>query len=101
MHPAIPAHDQAAAKALIHAILANPGHTVSVFDSECWVVKKSRDVDAIIAAMGETDVDSIRVRDGGNTIIGTFWLMYGNGHGETVSNWTDNEYCNGLMEHFN
>lgn len=98
MYAKLKKHDVDAATALVDAILSNPGHSVSVHDSESWVVKKSRDRDDILSAMGETELDDIRVRDENKNIVGWFRLIYGNGPGETLCDYTANEYCEAIAK---
>lgn len=94
-------YDAEAITALVDAVLSHPGHTVSVHDSEVWVVRKSRDRDEILANMGETELDDIRVRDEDANIVGWFRLIYGNGQGETLCDYSANEYCKAIAERVN
>ena len=97
MYQNIARHDQKAAEALVAEILKR-GYSVSVHDSEQWVVKKSTDRDAILANMGETEMDTLRVRNMANDIVCTFTLIYGNGPGETVSDYTSNDEAESIVK---
>lgn len=65
------------------------GYSVSVFDGEEWTVKRSTDRDRIMAALGTTDDDTVRFRNG-DDIVGSILLVYGNAPDEVVSDCTDN-----------
>lgn len=56
------------------------GWTVSVEDGEDWVVKRSRDIDVILAATRSTDADNIRFRKENGDYIGTVYCVYGNSY---------------------
>ena len=69
-------------KAIIHEMVKRAldrGWTVSVGDGEEWVVKRSRDIEIIIAATRSTDADNIRFRNDTGACIGTVYCVYGNG----------------------
>jgi len=81
-------------RALVRAILAT-GANVSVHDGEEWTVKKSRDNETIIAALGTTGTDTLRVRDMDGARLGDFELIYGNDPDgmEVISDHTANAFC--------
>ncbi|AXH77933.1 MAG: hypothetical protein [Microviridae sp.] len=60
--------------------------TVSVFDGEAWVLTKSKDAAAIVAALGSSDFDVLLLRRNGD-VIGSCKLIYGNGV-DVLSDWT-------------
>ena len=91
---------QAQARALVAAILADTDTTISVWDGEDWALKRSRDTDAILEALGSTDADTVRVLRSGKP-AGSFWLIYGNGPGELIADHGDNAYCNGIWNALN
>lgn len=91
--PHAPAHDRTAANKLVRHLLATPGRTVSVFDGGDWTVKRSRRVAAILGALATTSDDLLRWHDADGAVIGAFWLIYGNGPGETVADYTANAVC--------
>jgi len=71
------------------------GYTISIFDSEEWCVKKSKDKEYILANMGIADEMVVRLRDGQNDIVGGISLVYGNDT-DIISNYS----CNDRMEDF-
>ena len=93
------AHERAQAETLVE-ILLDRGYSVSVFDGEEWPLKRSTNRAAILAAMGSTEGDTLRIYDENGDRIGTFWLVYGNGPGELVSDHTDSHYTASIMNAF-
>lgn len=89
--------DKAQAKRLIAVILA-AGYKVSVNDGEEWVLIKSTDADAIYEAIGSTDSDTLKIRTAHDTLVGSMWLVWGNGPRELVSDYTDNDATTALWE---
>jgi hypothetical protein len=69
------------------------GYAVSVSDGEDgtqpWVVSRSTNKSEIIDAMGSTDMDRVRFHDG-ETIVGTFLMIYGNEPYYVISDYTNN-----------
>ena len=67
-----------AAKRLIKMLL-DRGYALSVYDGEEWVVRSTRDADEVIQYIGETEIDTLRVRDWLTGIkLGDFYLIWGN-----------------------
>ena len=89
-------------RALVRAILAT-GADVSVHDGTEWTVKKSRDNKTIIAALGTTGADTLRVRDMDGARLGDFELIYGNDPDgtEVISDHTANAYCDFMWNKLN
>jgi len=83
--------------ALIKQVLAD-GHALSVFDSEEWTVKSSRDEKLIRAALFTTDGDELVVRDLDNKRLGWFQLTYGNDGYDVIGDYTANEYCQSVYD---
>ena len=83
--------------ALVKQVLAY-GHALSVFDSEDWTVKSSRDEKLIREALFTTDSDELVVRDLDNKRLGWFQLIYGNDGYDVISDYTANEYCNSVYD---
>jgi hypothetical protein len=83
--------------ALVKQVLAD-GHALSVFDSEDWTVKSSRDEKLIREALFTTDSDELVVRDLDNKRLGWFQLIYGNDGYDVISDYTANEYCNSVYD---
>jgi hypothetical protein len=97
VHHTIARHDREAAEALVAEILKR-GYKVSVHDGEDgWDVKLSTDAAVILAAMGEMEDDYIRIRTADGTRVGGFALVYGNGPGETIADYTDNAECESIF----
>lgn len=96
----LPEHDLEVIGAFVDDALAL-GHTLSVHDGEAWALALSTDRAAIIAALGSTDADTVRIRRDGGTrekdgmtlkaageIIGSVSLVYGNEPGVVISDHT-------------
>lgn len=90
-------HDRMMAERLIAECLRR-GYNVSVNDGEETTVSRSTDAEEILTAMGSTDADSLRVRNG-ETRIGTFCLIWGNDPGDTIADHTANDECESLYQH--
>lgn len=73
------------------------GYKVSVYDGGEWTVKKSTDRDRIMAALGTTDIDTVRFRDANDENIGSMMLVYGNDPEEVVADHTDNPTMEALV----
>lgn len=86
------------AAALIDAILAKEGCTISLFDCEEWTVRRSQDKTTIIQAMFTTDEDTIRVRDAEGNNLGFFYFIYGNSGWDVISDYAANDFCEKIME---
>jgi len=84
---------------IVETILAN-GHTISVYDGECFTVKKSSDMECILGAMATTGSDMFWVRDKANNFLGGITFLYGNASdgGEVVCDCTDNAYMCALCD---
>jgi hypothetical protein len=77
----VPKHERPVLSALIKAHL-DRGHTLSIWDSEEWVVKRSTDAALIRSQLGHTGEDFIRVRDSDGNALGGWSLIYNNGSKE-------------------
>ena len=62
----------------IDVVLA-AGNAISVNDGEEWVLRRSRDKGAILAAMFSTDEDIWMVRDANGKRLGAVQFIHGNG----------------------
>lgn len=71
---------------------------LSVNDGEEWVVKKSDKKTTILEALGSTGEDMIKVRDPAGTVLGVFYLVWGNADdgSELVADQTDNAFCEAI-----
>lgn len=97
MYDKMQPHDKKMAAALVDALLAK-GCLVSVYDGEDWSCKHSNDRAVILDAMGNTDQDEMVVRYAGIK-LGWFLLMYGNAPGETINDYTANDFCQSIVDH--
>lgn len=79
-------------KALVNAILKTRA-SVSVHNSEEWVLNKSTSRKDIYAAMFTTDNDYIVAYTADGIGKGGFNLVYGNNGWDLVSNSSSNPYC--------
>ncbi len=87
MYAGMPEHDKAAVTKAIRAALRR-NWTVSVWDSEEWTIKRGNNEAAILDACGNTDFENLRIRDSKGEIMGTLVVIYGNGPGETIADYT-------------
>ena len=91
-------HERAIAERLVTDAIAQ-GYQVSVNDGEAWVVKRSTDNKAIMAALFSTDEDYIRIRkDGEETSVGTFTLVYGNDGWDVIADWSYSAETEAVMQ---
>ena len=91
-------HERAIAERLVTDAIAQ-GYQVSVNDGEAWVVKRSTDSKAIMAALFSTDEDYIRIRkDGEQSSVGTFTLIYGNDGWDVIADWSYSAETEAQME---
>lgn len=98
MYHSTPAHDQTSARALVETALAS-GYHLTVWDGEEFAVKRSTDFDAVWAALGETDHDKLQLHaDATAPAFGWVDLIYGNGPGETLADYSDNERTRALVK---
>ena len=71
------------------------GYTISIFDSEEWCVKKSKDKGYILENVNIADEMVLRLRDAKNEIVGGISLVYGNDT-DVISDYTATD----IMEEF-
>ncbi len=90
---------QPAERRIVKAIVADAlakNWKISVNDGEEWVIKQSRDQEAILQAMGATDMDILLIRDQDGERVGSISLVWGNGE-DLLSDHSDNgamaEFC--------
>lgn len=84
---------------LVNAILG-AGYMASVNDGEEWTVKNSTSTTEIIAALGSTEEDVIRVSRLDKTVVGVFVLIWGNDEtgDELMADHTDNDAMQALYD---
>ena len=91
-------HERAIAERLVTDAIAQ-GYQVSVNDGEAWVVKRSTDSKAIMAALFSTDEDYIRIRkEGEEGSVGTFTLIYGNDGWDVIADWSYSVETEAVMQ---
>jgi hypothetical protein len=87
------------AKKLVE-ITIEQGYTISVFDGEEYAVRRSRDAEVIMNALGSTDHDTLTIRKpeqlAKDTPVGSILLIWGN-HRDLISDYTDNADTNALV----
>lgn len=90
------------AAALVDAILSHSGMVISVNDDENgngdWVVKRSTDKAAIMAALFSTDGDLIVARDANGERLGWWSLIYGNDGFDVISDYWANDFCEAIWQ---
>lgn len=69
-------------------------YCISVSDGEAWPVKRSRDLDTIMADIGQCDEESIRIRRvadpvGSGPSCGNVYFVYGNDGWDVIADHTD------------
>lgn len=65
------------------------GWTISVFDSEEWPVKRSRDYETITANISTTDLTQLKFRDSDGNYLGVVIFVHGNDE-DVICDCTDN-----------
>ena len=91
-------HERAIAERLVTDAIAQ-GYQVSVNDGEAWVVKRSTDSKAIMAALFSTDEDYISIRkEGEDGSVGTFMLVYGNDGWDVIADWSYSAETEAVMQ---
>lgn len=88
--------DAFSARAIVNALLER-GCLISVHDGEERVVTKSDNASKILDTMGNTEADQLTVFNMAKEKLGSFYLVYGNGPGELVADYTANAFCESIM----
>lgn len=76
-----------ACRKLVRLCLAK-GYTLSVHDGEEWACKLATTLTPVIDALGNTDMDTLRLRDSEGAKVGDFQLVWGNDPEELVSDYS-------------
>ena len=58
--------------------LTNQGYFLSVWDGEEFAIRRASDAKGVIAAMMQTEEDTLRVLDGEGKRVGFVYFVYGN-----------------------
>lgn len=64
------------------------GYSVSVYDGEGYSVKRSRKVSEIMANIGATDTDQLRLRDAEGNPAGMILCVYGNDGHDVIADYS-------------
>lgn len=74
------------------------GNTISVFDSDTWVVHGSRNRTRILCAMHTMNEDKLKFRDIRNgDVLGQVFLVYGKHGWDVIKDYTDNARMGVIM----
>ena len=98
----VPVWERPYITALLTEILKD-GHTVSVYDGEEYVIKRTNDLAEITRALGGTGQDTIHVFSADNdlTRLGYFFLIYNNGSEDdpeiVLCDYSANEYSDQIV----
>lgn len=81
----------------------NGYYCISIYDGEEYPIKESRDLDKIMANIGQCDEETIEVRhatdDGTSGIkLGSIYLVYGNEGWDVICDHTDSRAMHELLE---
>lgn len=95
----VPQHERPVLTALIKAALVGD-NTISVFDSEEYVLKRSASLNDIRSALGGAGEDQLVIWNMAGEQIGWFYLIYNNGSdGDpmiVISDYSANDYCESI-----
>ena len=97
MYSELPNHNKIELEAFVDVVLG-AGYQLSVYDDgdDAWSDAVD-DRDEALDLLGEMESDQVRVFKNGYK-AGWFWLIYGNGSGELISNYTANAACHSVYE---
>ena len=100
----VPKTERPVLSALIKSVLAD-GHTISVYDTEEYVLKRSASFIAIRNALGGSGEDMLLIRNTAGDRIGWFYLIYNNGSEDdpmiVISDYSVNDYCERIYSALN
>lgn len=95
--------ERAIIRRAVRDILAAEGgaYCISVHDGESWPVKRSRDLDEIMADIGQCDDETIRIRrvdsPSGSVSSGNVYFVYGNDGWDVIADHTDSTLVHELL----
>lgn len=84
------ATEKSVLRGIISRALAK-GFTVSLFDGEEWVVRKSRNAQEVIGSMFTVDEETLRFCDADGVKVGDAFIVHGNSPEEVVCDHTDSD----------
>lgn len=84
-----------AARKLVRIILSR-GYSISVCDGEDWPIKRSIKFRDILANMGATCEEWLRLHDANGNRVGAFLLVWGNSGEELIADYSDNDALNNI-----
>jgi hypothetical protein len=92
-------HDYVVIRRLLQD-LTQGGCVVSVWDGEAWALKLSANPEEIMASLCSTDHDVLRIRRAAEPAhqLGSITLIYGNGPGEIIADYSDDPRLTELAE---
>ena len=97
----VPTWERPVISALLSAIL-DGGNTVSVYDTEDYVLKRSRSINAIRGALGGSGEDMLYIRNQAGEDIGCFYLIYNNGSEHdpmtVIADYVSNDFCDAIYD---
>lgn len=100
----VPQNERPVISSLITRCLKN-GNTISVFDSEEFVLKRSTKINEIRTALGGAGEDQLLIRDSDGNRVGMFWLIYNNGSdGDpmiVIADYSGNDFCDEIWNKLN
>lgn len=67
--------------------IVKAGYTVSLFDGQEFVVKRSTSLEVLEAAANSTGEDQLRIRDQDGNHVGTILLVWGNEDETLIADW--------------
>ena len=91
--------ERTVARRLVRAALA-AGCEIDVNDGEEWTVKRATMWTPVSTALATTGEDTLRLIDAKGDYAGSFYLIWGNADdgSELISDFTANEFCEGLWK---
>lgn len=88
------------ARALFAHCLSQAGSVLFLLaEGEDVICGPSSDTADLLAHVHSCDMMVVRWHDSARKCIGSFMLVFGNGPGELVADFTDNEACNAAWNH--
>lgn len=96
MYSELPNHNKIELEAFVDVVLS-AGYQLAVYDGDAAWSGATDDRDEALALLGEMESDQVHMFQNGDK-LGWFWLVYGNGSGELISDYTANSACHAVYE---